>query len=343
MPKAQSSYYSTGLGTQARHLSCEGCRKRKLKCSRTSPCAACELRGAECIWLDCKPSQGFINGSHDDNMAEIERLHKIIKQLQQMLIERDGQPYYPPVPPPTPPYGHLDPLPSPGYHHTPRVYHVGPSPTQFLPPPHPYGVGATWVSPTRSFSNPSPSTLFPSYTYRSSPHSAGVYGPPSARAPYDSTVSYALPQPPPSLAGSHASPVGHAYRSNQGSYAYSGEGWAPPPPPSNVASLQPSNALLLDPSTTSTANSFGGGFRPSPADLPPINTSMHYAPTNGGPSAVTALLNEAYAHVSEHNVPSLELEAMSTNADGSTLPAEGELEAHKEEWETLMHLPDDHA
>ncbi|GAA5983511.1 hypothetical protein JCM11641_005834 [Rhodosporidiobolus odoratus] len=113
MPKAKSTPAPAFVpdNKNARHLSCEGCRKRKMKCSRTAPCVACELRGCECVWVDCKPSQGVTKISVEENEREIIRLTKIIAQLQSLIIERDGRPYYPPpVAPPTPP-SHLDNLP----------------------------------------------------------------------------------------------------------------------------------------------------------------------------------------------------------------------------------------
>ncbi|GAA5864917.1 hypothetical protein JCM3774_004271 [Rhodotorula dairenensis] len=73
----------------ARHLSCEGCRTRKSKCSRTFPCVSCAVRGDECIWLDTIPAHGILQSSLEENFAEIRRLNKVVRQLQALLIERD--------------------------------------------------------------------------------------------------------------------------------------------------------------------------------------------------------------------------------------------------------------
>ncbi|GAA5903288.1 hypothetical protein JCM6882_008127 [Rhodosporidiobolus microsporus] len=117
-PAVTVNSYTTD-NRNARHLSCEGCRKRKMKCSRTSPCVACTLRGQECVWLDTKPSHGVAGASVEDNEREIIRLYKIIDQLQAVIIEREGKPWYPPlVAPPTPP-SYVD---HPYHHTSPRFF-----------------------------------------------------------------------------------------------------------------------------------------------------------------------------------------------------------------------------
>ncbi|GAA5855008.1 hypothetical protein JCM9279_005720 [Rhodotorula babjevae] len=114
MPKVQGVLRKSAgrVNGNVRHQSCEGCRKRKMKCSRTMPCIACEVRGQNCVWLDSKPTHGLLQPSLDETQAEIVRLGKVIKQLQALVTEKDGQPLDLPndLAPPTPPHA-LDALP----------------------------------------------------------------------------------------------------------------------------------------------------------------------------------------------------------------------------------------
>ncbi|GAA5841936.1 hypothetical protein JCM5353_004215 [Sporobolomyces roseus] len=77
-----------------RHMSCEGCRKRKAKCSRTFPCAGCTMRDAECIWTS-KPLQRKLGTpgpiSLYENKLEIARLKKVVHQLETIISERDAE------------------------------------------------------------------------------------------------------------------------------------------------------------------------------------------------------------------------------------------------------------
>ncbi|BGP64386.1 hypothetical protein NBRC10512_005334 [Rhodotorula toruloides] len=170
--------YPPRMMPSARHLSCEGCRKRKLKCSRTAPCVGCTLRGQECVWLDCKPGQGETRASLEENLAEIERLNRVVQQLQALLIERDGRPYYPPIAPPTPPYfdSHAyayDPTlalpPAPAIHEAPVMHYL------------PQSVQGVWVP---AYPPPAFDQHAQSYTLAGADLAVDV-------APYDSTPPYA--------------------------------------------------------------------------------------------------------------------------------------------------------
>ncbi|GAA5902602.1 Zn(II)2Cys6 transcription factor domain-containing protein [Sporobolomyces salmoneus] len=77
-----------------RHLSCEGCRRRKSKCSRTVPCASCTERGQECIWTSVSLEAMVAKSapiSIVENKKEIARLQKIVRQLEAILAEREAE------------------------------------------------------------------------------------------------------------------------------------------------------------------------------------------------------------------------------------------------------------
>ncbi|GAA6050598.1 hypothetical protein JCM3770_001481 [Rhodotorula araucariae] len=318
MPKVQAHFLKTnGLRDKnVRHLSCEGCRKRKMKCSRTMPCASCEMRGHDCIWLDCKPAHGAMQATVEENQTEIIRLEKIVRQLQALIIERDGRPYFPPiVAPPTPPYT-LDglALPSPSRSHAPRFYEVpGHSAQNNVSP----STAQSWISPTRWTS--SPSTDFPSYPLPAPPEVFGGEYRPS----YDATVSYAtLLAPPPephAQAADAASPDWSQPHSRSSTWASSATAYA-----------HHAGDTLFRPVPSSSPKEYRveqeSSFRRAPRDLPPLDTCVARAP---GPSTVSALLNGA----SDHRVT-----AEAHNLDFSV---EGAKEGQTEDragWESLMVL-----
>ncbi|GAA5977049.1 hypothetical protein JCM10908_004836 [Rhodotorula pacifica] len=73
-----------------RHLSCENCRLRKIKCSRQSPCLTCKMRGDTCKWVGSPPA----GGSNDvDALAEsndeIKRLRRLVDALLERLEEQE--------------------------------------------------------------------------------------------------------------------------------------------------------------------------------------------------------------------------------------------------------------
>ncbi|GAA5902656.1 Zn(II)2Cys6 transcription factor domain-containing protein [Sporobolomyces salmoneus] len=94
-----------------RHLSCEGCRRRKSKCSRTVPCASCTERGQECIWTSVSVEDMVAKSapiSVVENKKEIARLQKIVRQLEAILAEREAETT---MSLPTPPSHHFCPIP----------------------------------------------------------------------------------------------------------------------------------------------------------------------------------------------------------------------------------------
>ncbi|GAA6033871.1 hypothetical protein JCM8097_000379 [Rhodosporidiobolus ruineniae] len=170
----------------ARHLSCEGC-------SRTAPCVACTLRGTQCVWLDTKPSHGVIQNNLQDNQREIVRLIKVIDQLQNLIIEREGRPYFPPpIAPPTPP-SYYDP------------------PHGFLPPSHGgyYGRDIVVDSTYSTYDGPHPAMAPPRrydpymedyprpspYPYHRAPPDGGYLAPYPSAGPYRPTSSRFEPYP----------------------------------------------------------------------------------------------------------------------------------------------------
>ncbi|BGP18310.1 hypothetical protein JCM10213_008483 [Rhodosporidiobolus nylandii] len=276
MPK-DNSQASYAANNSARHLSCEGCRKRKMKCSRTAPCVACVLRGQECVWEGCRPTQGVTQASLEDNERETIRLRKVIAQLQALLIERDGRPYYPPVAPPTPP-SHLDALPPhtrlPSFSSPPLDGDFGyeyPAASYFAPElhdyPHSYPPPATapvgsssWSATAAGRAPGAPRSYGFSSLTRVDPLSGDyLVGSPTSGGPYSSSARYSsFPYPPPPH-----------YRHSTGPLPST----APAPPSANEPSIPP----FLGPH--SRAVTWSGpippSFHSSPAPLPPVPLTEH--------------------------------------------------------------------
>ncbi|GAA5961729.1 hypothetical protein JCM3765_000492 [Sporobolomyces pararoseus] len=82
------------IRTGPRHMSCEPCRKRKSKCSRTVPCSGCLERGHSCVWT-APPLEEMVLRSGVaavyENKQEIMRLKKVVKQLETIVAEREYQ------------------------------------------------------------------------------------------------------------------------------------------------------------------------------------------------------------------------------------------------------------
>ncbi|GAA5820736.1 hypothetical protein JCM3770_005269 [Rhodotorula araucariae] len=310
MPKVQAHFLKTN------GLRDKNCRKRKMKCSRTMPCAGCEMRGHDCLWLDCKPAHGAMQATLEENQTEIIRLEKIVRQLQTLIIERDGRPYYPPIIAPlTPPYT-LDglALPSPSTSHVPRYYEVPGLSAQNIASPSP---GQSWISPTRWTS--SPSSDFPSYSFPAPPAALGD----TYRPSYDATVSYAtlLPAPPQPQGPTAdiASPNGSQTPSRWTTWASSTPAYAP----------HCSNTLIRPAPLTCPEEHHAEDqlfYRRAPSDLPPLDTTVASA---AGPSTVSALLNGVYdpGATAEPEDPKLSVEGAK----------EGQAE-DRAGWESLMVL-----
>ncbi|GAA5977826.1 hypothetical protein JCM10908_005111 [Rhodotorula pacifica] len=72
-----------------RHLSCENCRMRKMRCSRQSPCLSCRMRGDECIWVGTPPGGVAEEDELKSTNDEIERLKKLVDLLLERLEEQN--------------------------------------------------------------------------------------------------------------------------------------------------------------------------------------------------------------------------------------------------------------
>ncbi|GAA5886226.1 hypothetical protein JCM16303_004468 [Sporobolomyces ruberrimus] len=110
MPRPRKYTSKKTQDAGARHLSCEACRKRKSKCTRTFPCTGCTERNQECVWTS-KPLERATPDVIEENKAEITRLQRVVRQLEAMIAERDAERamYFPPTPP-------QDPIPGSGAH-----------------------------------------------------------------------------------------------------------------------------------------------------------------------------------------------------------------------------------
>lgn len=72
-------------------LSCTNCRKRKVKCNKTSPCAACERSGLPCVFPNrARLPRGRTSGSKTTNVELLRRLSKLEELLEK--ASQDGKP-----------------------------------------------------------------------------------------------------------------------------------------------------------------------------------------------------------------------------------------------------------
>ncbi|GAA5842018.1 hypothetical protein JCM11251_001990 [Rhodosporidiobolus azoricus] len=76
---------------ERRHLSCENCRIRKMKCSRTSPCLSCRMRGDECVWIGQAPNGSADEDELEQSTAEVAHLKRLVDLLLARLEEQDAQ------------------------------------------------------------------------------------------------------------------------------------------------------------------------------------------------------------------------------------------------------------
>ncbi|MCJ1268877.1 hypothetical protein MMC22_008765 [Lobaria immixta] len=73
-------------------LSCTNCRKRKVKCNKTSPCAACERSSLPCVFPNrARLPRGRTGGSKTTNVELLRRLNKLEELLEKANQEgKDG-------------------------------------------------------------------------------------------------------------------------------------------------------------------------------------------------------------------------------------------------------------
>ncbi|GAA5845629.1 hypothetical protein JCM5353_007136 [Sporobolomyces roseus] len=72
-----------------RHLSCENCRIRKMRCSRTSPCLSCKMRGDDCVWVGAAPNGSALEDDIEASAGEVNRLKKLVDLLLGRLEQQD--------------------------------------------------------------------------------------------------------------------------------------------------------------------------------------------------------------------------------------------------------------
>jgi hypothetical protein len=74
----------------AKHLlSCTNCRKRKVKCNKTSPCSACDRSSLICIFPNrARLPRGRTSGSKTTNIELLRR----VKKLEELLDKANGEP-----------------------------------------------------------------------------------------------------------------------------------------------------------------------------------------------------------------------------------------------------------
>lgn len=87
-------------------LSCEPCRRRKLKCDRGYPCGACRDRDEEdnCTWVDgaVPQSTGRDTKSIAEVMQRLSRLEALVERVAAAVDTRAAEPPAPPAANPTP-------------------------------------------------------------------------------------------------------------------------------------------------------------------------------------------------------------------------------------------------
>ncbi|GAA5906460.1 hypothetical protein JCM8208_004667 [Rhodotorula glutinis] len=76
------------------HMSCEGCRVRKLRCSRQRNCLACVERGEPCVWKGGRPVSGLtpidIRNGIVSAKRELARLERLARLLAARYVKREA-------------------------------------------------------------------------------------------------------------------------------------------------------------------------------------------------------------------------------------------------------------
>ncbi|GAA5997351.1 Zn(II)2Cys6 transcription factor domain-containing protein [Rhodotorula paludigena] len=88
---SRSSRSDAGAFAPSRAVSCEGCRARKLRCSRTKNCSKCKARGIPCIWAAGNaPSRSEEEATLEEKEREIRRLNCLVDRLKLRVRELGG-------------------------------------------------------------------------------------------------------------------------------------------------------------------------------------------------------------------------------------------------------------
>ena len=73
-------------------VTCVSCRQRKVKCSKTHPCVACDRSGLSCVFPDrARLPRGRKRGSKATNGEILKRLNKLEELLAQSKSTQEGE------------------------------------------------------------------------------------------------------------------------------------------------------------------------------------------------------------------------------------------------------------
>ncbi|ORY47571.1 hypothetical protein BCR35DRAFT_356197 [Leucosporidium creatinivorum] len=186
MPPARAFNWQAAVNPMnvgSRAVSCENCRRRKMKCSRTFPCASCDMRDEECIWKEGTAPAPAGDTELEAAHNEVRRLRKLVDMLMgrlqevqddhSRLVDGFGLPPLPPshIPFPSPGPQHRHGYSSLHQHHPHHSNHYHPYPTpspallyggpsgSFYPAPPSSSSGASSIFDHRSNSDDSMSTI----------------------------------------------------------------------------------------------------------------------------------------------------------------------------------------
>ncbi|GAA6033877.1 hypothetical protein JCM8097_000382 [Rhodosporidiobolus ruineniae] len=217
----------TKQDNRQRHLSCENCRIRKMKCSRQDPCLSCRMRGDTCLWVGTAPPNGSAAQDElEQSTAEVQRLKRLVDLLLARLEEQDEQQGIVP--------------PSQAYGATPAAMHAGPSSSL-----HPSQPPDGFILPTSPLSEPRAplsgglplGDLHTSHRGDIPVHSTdAAAGPPAVRTGgHPHPHAYPPHYLPPGAQHAYYPPYGppHGAAAEGGYYGASG-GMGGPPPPSGT-------------------------------------------------------------------------------------------------------------
>lgn len=92
---AESAALNRSGGNQHHILSCTNCRKRKVKCTKTSPCAACDRSNISCIFPNrarLPRGRSITGGPKTTNLELLRRVSKLEELLEKAnQVDKDGK------------------------------------------------------------------------------------------------------------------------------------------------------------------------------------------------------------------------------------------------------------